>query len=231
MPAVLTELMARDGNNNSNNNNNRSSGDNKSSKGRGNIFNRRMKDEQRGNGLLQPMLSGQQRLLGSSEGDINQNMNLSSASSPSLLVVVDGNNNNNNNSNSNDDLESSATGRDGEDEDEEERQRRVNMSVDRRKSSVEPMQRHQLLQQEESSGELERRRRKMQDEGGFENGLGAEEDFEDIDGSSQEVSGAEDGLESVEDLGAEANSSGVYNEISLKHRPPSTPVSVCSSNC
>lgn len=106
VPAVLTELMARDGNNNSNN------GVGKS-KSRGKIFNRRMKDEQRSNGLLVPNLSGQQRLLGSSEGDINRNMNLSLTSDSSLLV--DGNNNSNSNE-------------------------KVNRVMDRRQSTVEPLE-------------------------------------------------------------------------------------------
>lgn len=159
-----------------------------------------MKDEQRSNGLLQPMLSGQQRLLGSSEGDINQNMNLSSASSPSLLV--DGNNNN---SNSNDGLETSTnTGEEaGEDV-------RVIIPVDRRKSSVEPLQRHQVASQ------------LLIDQVAV-NGLGAGEDFEDIDGSSteHEVSG-NDGEEGM------VASKGPL----LKHHPqPSTPVGLCESTC
>lgn len=156
VPAVLTDLMAaRDGNNNSN------SGKGKS--GRGKIFNRRMKDEQRSNnGLLQPMLGCQQRLLGSSEGDINQNLNLSSTSTPSLLV--DGNNN----SNSNDNLEQVASER-GESDMRQRRGESVPI-IDRRKSTVEPLERCKV--DAESSI--------------VENGVGAAEDFEDIDGSASE---------------------------------------------
>lgn len=200
MPAVLTELMARDGNNN-----------NGKAKGRGNIFNRRMKDEQRSNGLLQPMLSGQQRLLGSSEGDINQNLNLSSASSPSLLV--DGNNNNN----SNDDLEAASAGRGGTED------RVINIPVDRRKSTVEPLQRHHRDEERESQLLINH----VAQNG--EGGIGAEEDFDDIDGSEGED---EDEAAAEDREGDKSSSSDAFRENNpLKQLPPSTPVSLCSSNC
>lgn len=179
---MLTELMARDGNNNNSNNNNKSKGIRGAK-----IFNRRMKDEQRSNGLLlQPMLSGQQRLLGSSEGDINRNLNLSSTSSPSLLL-----DSNNNNNNSTDDLDV-------------DQGQRVNLPIDRRQSSAEPLQ-----------------------STCSENGIGAEEDFEDIDGSEKEE---EEGNSST----AVQKSGFPENKVlNHHHMPPSTsPVSsLCSSNC
>ena len=167
-----------------------------------------MKDEQRSNGLLQPMLSDQQRLLGSSEGDINQNMNLSSTSSPNLLGV-DGNNN----SNSNDDLEASGEGRDGDSD-------RVNLPIDRRKSTVEPLQRTRQEADEDQVLEKAKRRsvtsllingQAVQNGGGVD----AQEDVEDIDGSSTE-------LDFIP---------GAGSEVDLILRPPSTPASICSGNC
>lgn len=213
VPAVLADLMVRDGNNNSNSNNN----SNGKPKGRGKIFNRRMKDEQRSNGLLQPMLSGQQRMLGSSEGDINQNLNLSSASSPSLRV--DGNNN----SNSNDDL-----GGEG----------RVNIPIDRRKSSVEPLQRMTLNRAGGGGGGTEEEEEDAETQLlliNQVNGVGVEEDFEDIDGSSTEQE-CDAGL-TREDGCEGGNSSAVGGAFrkeegnALSQLPPSTPVSLCSSNC
>lgn len=181
--------MTKDGNNNSNTS--------KQKGGRGRIFNRRMKDEQRSNGLLQPMLSGQQRLLGSSEGDINKNMSLSSTSSPSLLV--DGNNN----SNSSENLKG--------DED------LVNIPVDRRQSSVEPLQRHHIGEGEDLELQLLINERRA-------HGVGAEIGFEDIDGSP---------TEDVEEHGGQGDRSSspvTSSENALKDLPPSTPVSLCSSN-
>lgn len=184
---MLTELLARDGNNNNSNNNNKSKG----IRG-GKIFNRRMKDEQRSNGLLlQPMLSGQQRLLGSSEGDINRNLNLSSTSSPSLLL----DSNNNNNNNSTDDLDM-------------DQGQRVNLPIDRRQSSAEPLQSNCC-----------------------ENGIGAEEDFEDIDGSEKEEEEEANSSTAVQEKKSGFPENSVLNHH--HHLPPSTsPVSsLCSSNC
>lgn len=189
VPASLTQLMARDGNNNN--------GKGASKGSRVKIFNRRMKDEQRSNnGLLQPMLSGQQRLLGCSEGDINKNMSLSSTSSPSLLV--DGNNNNDN----------SEEAKEGEDEPV------VNIPVDRRKSSVEPLQKHNLESQLLLINPV------------TENGV--EEDFEDIDGGSS----VEQEEEMVEGLVTQARENS-SEESSLKGLPTTNKqfVSVCGSNC
>lgn len=205
VPAVLTELMVRDGNNNSNNSNKNSNG---KPKGRGKIFNRRMKDEQRSNGLLQPMLSGQQRMLGSSEGDINQNLNLSSASSPSLCV--DGNNN----SNSNDCLEGEG---------------RVNIPIDRRQSSVEPLQRMTLNRGGEGAEDGETQLLLINQV----NGVGVEEDFEDIDGSSteQECDVGPPGDGHGCDGGNSSAVGGATEGTPMSQLPPSTPASLCSSNC
>lgn len=198
VPTLLT--IARDGNNNSN-------GVGKT-KGRGKIFNRRMKDEQRSNGLLQPMLGDQQRLLGSSEGDINRNMNLSSTSTSSLLAgVVDGNNNND------------ATDPVGSAE--SNRRRIVNKPSDRRKSTGETLERcHGTAGQLELSCKI------------LVNGVGATEDFQDIDGSSseeqEEMSGNVELVVGVaEDDGG--NSSTAFNASNLSHLAAAPPSGLCSS--
>lgn len=173
VPTLLT--IARDGNNNNNSN-----GVAKT-KGRGKIFNRRMKDEQRSNGLLQPMLGDQQRLLGSSEGDINRNMNLSSTSTSSLAAVVDGNNNN-------DAHDPVGSG-------ESNRRRIVNMPSDRRKSTGESLERCRG-----TAGQLELSCTILV------NGVGATEDIQDIDGSSSEEHEVSGNVEVV--MGVEGEDGG-----------------------